>query len=225
MSRWDGVMRAALVAVVLAGCSPPKAGHIEESSPPLVFTEGSVDEHRERGIQPGECPAEVSDYPVPFFHDRVLLRLPVGVNEDNFVEFTPGVLARSTGPIESANCHDGMPGATIHFMAMTIFAGQPGGPDKSLEGMRDEVLDAFGYPDDIVLVEYEHDPAEPAGMWVYEVSPDESIGKPDPVKILLSMQAAHGHTVAIVYEVHPDAWSVIVDTLVRSARSLSIVSP
>ncbi len=218
------------LALVPTACLPPATiRFVEQSTPPPVFTEGSVAKTAEApksewssAIRPGECPAEIGDSPAPYFGGRVLLRLPGGVTEDNFVEFMPS-FARSTEAIESINCQEDLPGATIYYMALTSVAEHPG-PGKSLEDIRDELLAAFGYPPGIELVELDLQAVD-RPMWVYEVPGDPSAGKPEPAKILLAMQVAHGQTHVIVYEVHPNAWSAMVDTLVASAQSMTIVPP
>lgn len=195
---------------------------IEETTPPPVFSERPVEDpppSARGGIQPGMCPAQIAEYPSPYFDDSILIRLPAGVDDTNLVEFAPG-FARNTKEIESVHCPAESPGALIDFMAMVIVP-----DDRPLENIRDELLDGLGYPEGSTPVEQDYDPAEQAGMWVYDIPADDHAGRPEPAKILLSLQIGHGRTFGLVFEVHPNAWSVMVDTLVASARHVSLLSP
>lgn len=218
---------AATILLMLAGCPlPPATVDIEDPKPPeppLVFSERetSVTEvptvTEFSGIEPGECPAEIADYPAPYFDTHVLIRLPAGVTEDNFVEFAP-YFARLSQEVESTNCQPDMPGAMIYYMAMFMSEDEP---SKSIDALRAELLDTFGYPRNTTQVAHATFANERSGMWVYEVPPTDP--KPDPAKILLVMLTDLGKTTVVVYEVHPNAWSVIVNTLVDSAKSLTLI--
>jgi hypothetical protein len=161
---------------------------------------------------------------IPYFAGRVEIRLPVGVDASNFIEYTPGEFVRNNAVIESSNCIPDMPGALISFMAMMWLPDQPT-HERPLEQIRDEVLDAMKYPSDRVLVEQAHAPLEPDGMWVYEIPPTPDQREPEPAKILIALKAAQTSTVALIYEVHPNAWSVMVDSLVESATELRLLAP
>jgi hypothetical protein len=219
-------MRAAWSIVMLSACATaPGHGEPIASEPaPRVFTDHPGGEPVPLGIRSGECPANITDEAIAYFEDRVLLRPPVGVTEKNFIEFTPGVFARSAMPIESSSCHEGMPAPLIHFMAMTIFGEVPT-PERSLERIRDETLEAFGYPDYSLIVEQDYALGEDFGVWVYEIPAAPDHGKPDPAKVLLALRVAHGHTLALVFEVRPHTWPVIVDSLVASAEQLELLAP
>lgn len=207
----------------LTACAAPSATIAAEdpASPWLEIPESQpVHEPHRPSIERGECPAQLGTAPVAYFEGRVWMHLPKGVTEDNFVEFQPA-FARSTVAAESTNCHPDMPGAMINFMVLTMFEDDP---SKRLAEHRTDILEALGYPADSVLVERAELPDARAGLWVYEIPAMPEAGTPDPAKMLLSMRAAHGNMFVIVYEVHPNAWSVIVNTLVQSALSTGYTS-
>lgn len=207
------------LALALLG---PACKHAEgpvpfEEAPPVVAEaepEGEPEPTPELAAK--DCPAEVSDVPAPYFGDRVLIRLPKGVSEDSFVEFSP-VLARLGGAVESTNCVEGMPGAMINFMAMTIFADDT---SRTLESIRDELLTNFGYPETSAIVE--ESPRGPRSKtWVYEVPPTKTMV--EPAKILLAIVEKGGSMVGVVYEVHPNAWSAIAKTLEESSQRIVFI--
>ncbi|MFV8751136.1 hypothetical protein ACNOYE_11380 [Nannocystaceae bacterium ST9] len=210
--------------LLLAACvSPPTAPPSASSSPaPTLFVEPPLGPIPGT-IRRGECPAETSE-PIPYFAGRVEIRLPVGVDASNFIEYTPGEFVRNNAVIESSNCIPDMPGPLISFMAMMWLPDRPT-HERPLEQIRDEVLDSMTYPSDRVLVEQAHAPLEPDGMWVYEIPPTPDQPEPEPAKILIALKAAQTGTVALIYEVHPNAWSVIVDSLVESATELRLLAP
>jgi hypothetical protein len=212
--------RAAWLSVISMACSsPPTTSHVEESSPPAVFGEHTVDQKTHR-IEPGECPARIADEPVPYFGGEVLLRLPADMSALDFVEFTPGVLVLSTGPIESSHCREGMPDAVIRFAALVELRERPL-PDRPLASIRDQTLRALGYPDESTIVE--QDPE--ATLWVFEVAVDRSVGRSEPAKILITTRVTYDGTFLLVFEVSADDWPVLVDSLVASARDLTVLSP
>ncbi len=221
--RWGSAMRSIVASgLVLATCVAPTPSAEPSSPAPILFVEPPLG--RIPGtIRRGECPAETSE-PITYFAGRVEIRLPVGVDASNFVEYTPGVFVRNNAVIESSNCIPDMPGALISFMAMMWLPDQPT-HERPLEQIRDEALDAMAYPSDRVLVERAHDPLEPEGMWVYEIPPTPDQRKPEPAKILIALKAAQTGKVALIYEVHPNAWSVMVDSLVESATELRLLEP
>lgn len=220
IARWSAVASLTLVA-----CRLPSADLPEQSPSPAVFSEAVRDEPdpnpaQVRDITPGECPPEVGDYPLVFFEDRVLLRMPKGIHDGNFVEVSPA-FARLSGEVESSNCHSGMPGALITFAAMTLFEDDP---SKSLDTMRAELLEAFGYPADTTLIEAAKPRRKPrprGGMWVYEVP--ASMSSPEPARMLMAIVTGNGVTVVLVFETHPNAWSVVVNSLLASASRLLIL--
>lgn len=166
------------------------------------------------------CPAEVADYPAPYFADTVLIRLPKGVSEDNFVEFNPGFI-RLSSEVESVGCVEGYPGAMITYMAMASFVEEEG---KTMEVYRDETLEAFGYKGS-ELTEEKIDEEGRFYQAVLEVPPDPQNGKPDPARALFQMKAANGNMYAIVFESHPAAWNALKETFYESAKRMSFLAP
>ncbi|MFV8754547.1 hypothetical protein ACNOYE_28695 [Nannocystaceae bacterium ST9] len=167
------------------------------------------------------CPAEVGDYPAPYFMDTVLIRLPKGVTEDNFIEYTPGVFARLSAVVDSVSCVKDVPGATISFMAMTVFEDDAA---KSLTAFRDETLTAFGY-NSPKFSEEKADDAKRYYEAVIDVDADEASGKPEPAKAFFVLKAGHGRMYAIVYETHPNAWNALQMTFRESAKKMSLLNP
>lgn len=164
------------------------------------------------------CDAEVGDYPAPYFMDSVLLRLPKGVTEDNFVEMNP-TFAQTSGAIESVGCIEDMPGATISFMALTFFQDDT---KKDLVTLRDETLKALGYLDP----KFSDEKVDEKGRFyqvVLEVEPNDQ--NPEPGKALFQMKAAYGNMFVVVYETHPRAWNAIKNTFYESANRMSFLDP
>ena len=75
--------------------------------------------------------------------DTVLIRLPKGVTEDNFIEDNPS-FARLTSDTESVSCVEGVPGAMISFMALFFYQDDTA---KTVTQLRDESLESLGYKD------------------------------------------------------------------------------
>lgn len=165
------------------------------------------------------CPAEVGEYPAPYFMDTVLIRLPKGVTEDNFIEYTPGVFARLSAVVDSVSCVKDVPGATITFMAMTVFQDDPA---KSLTAFRDETLTAFGYAN-AKFTEEKADDAKRTYEVVIDVDADPANGKPEPARALFVLKTGHGNMYAVVYETHPNAWNALKETFRESAKRISLL--
>lgn len=166
------------------------------------------------------CPAEVSDYPAPYFGETVLLRLPKGVTEDNFVEMNPG-FARISSEVESVSCVEGLPGAMISFMALASFVEEK---DKSMTTYRDEMLKAFGYVG-AQLSEEQVDEKGRTLMVVIDAPPDPANGKTEPARALMRLKAANGTMYAVAYETHPNAWNAMKNTFTESATRITFLAP
>lgn len=207
-------------ALISSACALPSANIAApaSASTPAVFVEeqGEVDRARGRasgGIASGECPAEVGA-PLAYFEGRVRLRLPQGIGRNELVEFSP-FFARLSSPVESSTCRAGEPGAMLPFMALFMFEGQS---NKPLEDLRPELLEALGYPDSSVVVEEESDGVY-GGRWVYEVPKTEAASA---AKMLLALTRDQDTVVAVVYEVAPEDWLTIVDSLLLSSTTISV---
>jgi len=162
------------------------------------------------------CPAEVGDYPAPYFADTVLIRLPKGVTEDNFVEFSP-TFARLSSEVESVSCVEGLPGAMISYMAMTYYEDDTA---KDIKTLRDETLEVMGYKN-YEATEEVIDEDKRIYQAVLDVPPDDQ--KPEPARALFKMTAAHGIMYAVVYETHPNAWNALKNTFMESATRMSFL--
>lgn len=188
----------------------------EASAAPAVFSEYQEGPSAEpepisvpEGITLGECPGAVVDYPAPYFGDTVLIRLPLGVSEDEVVESAPN-FARLSAPVALETCRG--TSVPLASMALTKFVDE----GKALAVVRDRVIATLGYSPGAVLVEQETDPSRKQGMWVYEVPASRA-------KILLSMVMAHDSVTVVVYEVHADDWSLVVDSFIASAKRVSVL--
>ena len=162
------------------------------------------------------CPAEVADYPAPYFSDTVLIRLPKNVSEDSFVEFTP-TFARLSSPIESVSCVEGLPGAMISYMAMTYYEDDTA---KDMMTLRNETLEVMGYKAYTASDEAVDEKARKYYA-VLDVPGDDQ--KPEPARALFQMVAAHGIMYAVVYETHPNAWNALKETFKESATRMAFL--
>jgi hypothetical protein len=87
-------------------------------------------------------------------------------------------------------------------------------PDKPHEQLRAELFEVLGYPSGTTLVEGgEQSPN--FELWAYEAPPTDH--HPEPSKMLLALTVTGGRVFVLVYECHPDAWPVLVNTFVDSA--------
>ncbi|NVB41300.1 hypothetical protein G6O69_25900 [Pseudenhygromyxa sp. WMMC2535] len=166
------------------------------------------------------CAAEVADYPAPYFEDTVLIRLPRGVTEDNFVEMNPGFV-RIASEVESVSCVEDIPGALITFMAMSAFQEEK---DKDMATYRDETLEAFGYVGGSLSEEQIDDKAR-TYVAVIDMPAQPEMGKNEPARALFKLQAANDMMYAIVYETHPNAWNALKETFRESAKRMSFLAP
>lgn len=178
--------------------------------------EGGGDEGEEKDPTQTVCPAEVADYPAPYFSDTVLIRLPKNVTEDSFVEFTP-IFARLSSPIESVSCVEGLPGAMISYMAMTYYEDDTA---KDVMTLRDETLEVMGYKGYTASEEALDEKARKYKA-VLDVPGDDQ--KPEPARALFQMVAAHGIMYAVVYETHPNAWNALKNTFEESATRMAFL--
>jgi hypothetical protein len=217
------VCRAAVVLapmIVGLACRPGPPTP-ESTSAPVVFGEralpvAEVPVEPLDPITPGECPAEVGDVPTAFFEERVLVRLPVGVDDSNLVEVGHS-LARSTGAIESIDCRpEAASGALITLAALTLHADQP---VLALEAVRDQALAEFGYPAGYAILEGVRDPEQRRGMWVVESIADDRSTR----RALVVLKSSSGLMIALVLETPRDTWAVLVDSFVESGTRMLVV--
>jgi hypothetical protein len=166
-------------------------------------------------ITHGECPADTASELTSYLQGAMRLRLPAGVTADNFVELTPS-FARLAGPVESTNCHEGMPGGLINYMLLAQFERAP---YKSQLELRVELLEAAGYPEN--TLPFEGGEQSPGfELWAYDVPRTDL--NPEPAKMLLALWITEGRVFALIYECHSAAWSVLVNTFVDSASRVEL---
>ena len=164
------------------------------------------------------CPAETADYPAPYFMDTVLIRLPKGVSEDNFIEDNPS-FARLTSDVDSVSCVEGVPGATISFMALFFYQDDTA---KTVTQLRDESLESLGYAG-VTFSEEKTDDKTRFYQGVIDVPPDGQ--NPEPARALVQLSSANGNMYVIVMETHPNAWNALKETFRASAGKLSFLKP
>ncbi len=159
------------------------------------------------------CPGQTADYPTPYFDDTLLIRLPKGVSDENFVEVAPQ-LVKLSGEVESVSCTQGLPGGVI--LSMELIA-RPDAPDEPLVALRDPIFEALalsGYR----IAEETIDPEDR----LYQAVLDGRQGDPEetPTRVFVQLKAAYGTLYAITFEARPEAWSALEETFRRSASTL-----
>jgi hypothetical protein len=187
--------------------------------PPAVFgeqvqTEPAKPVEALAPITPGVCPAEVGLVPTPFFDERVLVRLPLGLDETNLVE-SSRTLAEISGTVFSPDCRDedSEHGALIFYAALTLQLDQDA---ISLEAARDLALGEFGYSTDFAVYEGVADPNTNRAMWVIEGVADDS-------RALVVVERAAGFVVVMLFEALAEDWPALVDSFVESGERLLVV--
>jgi hypothetical protein len=160
-----------------------------------------------------ECPPTLGDERVGYFAG-VSLYLPVGLDEQNFVEYKSGFV-RNVNPVESVTCSEDLPGAIITYAAMVVLAADPSATTHS---MRDELLKSFGYAD----MDFCSPVTDTPHVLEEVFSVPGTADKPEPATALFRLVVEKDVAVALVYEVHPNAWIVLHETLFASSRTLRV---
>jgi hypothetical protein len=214
-------VRAVTIASMLGvlACRPV-APVSEPDSPPVVFGEKlqPVAEPPSEAFEPirkGACPAEVGMVPTAFFEDRVLVRLPGGLDDSNLIEVGP-TLARSSDAVESVDCRPDAGRAKVLAAAVSLRQTQP---DMSLEQVREHVVAEFGYPDDYVILEAEREPDSGRGMWVVALK----TGDGSTTRALIVLKSSSGFVAAMMFEASVEDWPALVDSFVESGNRLLVV--
>ena len=154
-----------------------------------------------------ECPSEVSDTPTALFADKLVMRLPKGVE---LVERTPFLF--------TANNAISVCDAIVSRMAVGYFEFDPNRPTKEV---RDGIIEQLGYQPGDVLGWADESEKGASYTGTFEVGEGPN-GEP-PVKGLLTMKEAEGIHYWAVYEAHPNAWPAIVATYKESAKRILIL--
>jgi hypothetical protein len=212
---------ALLVGVLACRPSAPTTAPESESPPPAVFAE-QVETEQQASVEafppitPGVCPAEVGMAPTPFFDERVLVRMPVGLENAQMVEvgrFRVMTLEQN----EWNDCRPGAEGpATIVSGALTLQLAQEA---MSIETRREFALAESGYPaDSYVIIEGGSDPASRKGMWVLERTSRDGL-----VRMLVAVKESSGLVVTLILEAREDDWPALVDSFVESGKRLLVV--
>lgn len=207
-----------------ASSQPLGPDAVELSEPPAVFGEQQPAAPVEPQpieappIERGVCEGQVSDVPTALFDDRALIRLPAGVDEDDLSATSPK-LVQTSAPVSTPTCDASQPEVEIELMALTMSAASEAG---SVPRHRDATLEAMGYPIESQAIQKDQVDARTT-MWVYDV-PATPRGY-GPARVLLMIVQMYDLSVALVFEVEPEVWPVVVDTLLDSAARLSLLPP
>ncbi len=154
-----------------------------------------------------ECPSEVSDTPTALFADKLVMRLPKGVE---LVERTPFLM--------TANNVDSTCDAIITRMAVGYFEYDA---SKAIQDVRDGIIGQLGYAEGDVQGWTDETEKGASYTGTFEVG-EGSNGEP-PVKGLMTMKEAEGIHYWAIYETHPNAWPAIKATFAESAKRILIL--
>jgi len=161
------------------------------------------------------CDAENSDAPFAFFDDKILIRLPKGVSDENLIEMQPGV-ARLSSKVDSVSCVEGLPGATINIVNLLRFEDDG---SKPLEEWRKEVIfKTFAFPEGTT---FEGDKVEGRKM-TSEVLVPAGEGAAQG-KGLLLLKSGHGFMNVLYMETHPNAWNALKNTFYATTAKMSLL--
>ena len=209
------------LALVLAACkvAPASVEPTPSADAPSVFIEARpqsgqrVDEDPPvRMISAGECPGEVADAPAPYFHERVLIRLPRLVTSDDLVEIAP-YHAKLGKPVRLPTCKPERPIVQLEHMSISLLAADISDP---LPQLRNQVLRAHGLDDGAVLIEAEVDGDRRHGEWVFSTLTSNR---------LVVLRSGANAVVVIIYEVAGADWPLVVETLRHSGKRVHILNP
>jgi len=153
-----------------------------------------------------ECPSEVSGTPAALFADKLVMRLPKGVE---LVERSPFLM--------TANNVDSTCDAIITRMAVGYFEYDP---NKAIKDVRDGIIGQLGYAEGDVLGWEEE--VEKGSSYTGSFDVGEGPNGEPPVKGLLTMKEAEGVQYWAIYETHPNAWPAIKATFAESAKRILI---
>jgi len=154
----------------------------------------------------GACDGELADVPTALFKDRVLVRLPIGV-EVNEVSSASGSMVARTGAGESVSTC----GAAVRHVAIGLVAAAS---ERALEAVRDQVFADV------------HGAAAGAIQWQDVVSDERglegsySVG---PIRGWFVLKKKHGDLVWALYEASPDAYTKLAPTFRMSSKRLLVV--
>lgn len=156
------------------------------------------------------CEPEVADVPTTLFKDRVLVRLPIGV-EVNEAPLAAGSPWARSGAAEMVSAC----GATVRQVAIGLV---PAAEDVALAGVRDEVLARV------------HALAPGAIQW-QDVRTDERgldgtytiAGEGGPLRGWFVLKRKHGQLVWALYEASPEAFEALVPTFRMSSTRLLVL--
>ncbi len=218
-----------LPIVVLAltpGCEPKKGG--ETTTPPTGGTKddpggesgtpvtGDDDDDDAGPDAPPanpdgvtECDAEVADTPTALWADRVLVRMPKGVE---MVERNE-VFAQASGEAQST-CD-----VMVSRAAMGYFQDDTA---KGVKQLRDDTLTQIGF--DMSVVTWSDETENGRNFTGAYEAPEDDKGNP-PVKGWFVFKESQGTLFWMIMETHPNAYPAIKKSFKKSGSSLLIVPP
>ena len=168
-----------------------------------------------------ECPADVNqDMPVSVFEDKMLIRLPKGVQD--IVEDTPFSGYINPRPAESTTCVDGVAGATIINGETGFFKDDPRRPMGKV--LNDVLFSTISFPE-TSKVDLGTEKGSGAKRTVTaEVTVPAAENKAES-KAFVMLKSAHGRMHYLVYECETPAWNALKATFKESAKSMLLLNP
>lgn len=156
------------------------------------------------------CDAAVADAPTTLFKDRVLVRLPVGVEVNEVPSAAGSSMARTDAGETVSAC-----GAAVHQVAIGLV---PKARERALEGVRDEVLARVHplAPGAIQWQDVRADERELAGSYTFT-------GEGGPLRGWFVVKQKHGDLAWALYEASPAAFEALLPTFRMSSTRLLVV--
>lgn len=152
------------------------------------------------------CDSEVSGTPTALFADKLILRLPKGVE---LVEKTP-FLMYANKAISTCDAE------------VTMFIGYfQHDPSRKMKQVRDETIGQFGFPANEITGWSEETENGYNYIGTFEIGEGPK-GEP-PTKGLVVFKEAEGIQYYALYTAHPNAWNAIKKTFTESANRIKIL--
>ncbi|MEZ4453561.1 MAG: hypothetical protein R3B09_29155 [Nannocystaceae bacterium] len=167
---------------------------------------GSSDGGGGEDVSQKVCDAEVSDTPTALFADKLILRLPKGVE---LVEKTP-FLMYANKAISTCDAE------------VTMFIGYfQYDPKGKIKEVRDQTIGQFGFPANEITGWTDETESGANYTGTFEIGQGPK-GEP-PTKGLVVFKEAEGIHYYALYTAHPNAWNAIKNTFAESAKRIRIL--
>ena len=157
------------------------------------------------------CDAQVSDTPSVYFEETLMIRLPMGLSDQNLVERQPGFA--QAAPAESVSCVEGLPGATINVAILGAYQEDAA---KDMNTYIDETVKALIGETPFTLEDTKVNGRN--AETIVNVSGD------NPGKAWMVMKSGGGFVFYAYYEVHPNAWNAIKKTFKASTDKMLVLA-